>query len=230
MIGSPSARQRLVDDARRCRPCAGRGGSRCRCAKISAICVATASGMPASSVAANSEERTVPLASSGCAVSGASTDVGDQLAVGALDAQARELGRNLVVARRGIAGDQLDRACRAVSTRTWTRLPARPFEQLLARSGRRAGRRPRAASVTPSRASSESAVSLARVTSLRKSVEVAGRRGRRAAPERRRWRRSRVTVRCGSVGGVGNQRRDAEGGGREAGQAERDGQQRAVLG
>jgi hypothetical protein len=31
-------------------------------AKISAICVATASGMPASSVAANRVERTVPLA------------------------------------------------------------------------------------------------------------------------------------------------------------------------
>ena len=33
--------------------------------------------------------------------------VGDQLAGDALDAQARELGRQLVVARRGEAGDQL---------------------------------------------------------------------------------------------------------------------------
>ena len=36
------------------------------------VCVATGSGMPASSVAANSEERIVPLASRGCDASGAS--------------------------------------------------------------------------------------------------------------------------------------------------------------
>ncbi len=43
-------------------------------AKISASCVATASGIPASSVAANRVERTVPLARSGCEVSGASVE------------------------------------------------------------------------------------------------------------------------------------------------------------
>ncbi len=40
-------------------------------AKISASCVATTSGMPASSVAAKSEERIVPLAICVCDVSGA---------------------------------------------------------------------------------------------------------------------------------------------------------------
>ena len=43
-------------------------------AKISASWVATASGMPASSVAANRVERIVPLARSGCDASGASVE------------------------------------------------------------------------------------------------------------------------------------------------------------
>ena len=75
--------------------------------KTSAICVATASGMPASSVAANSDERTVPLASKRPGGERRQHDRGDELVADALDAQAREHRRHLVAARRGVAGDQV---------------------------------------------------------------------------------------------------------------------------
>ena len=68
-------------------------------AKTSASWVAIASGKPASSVAANSEERIVPLPMRTCAASGAVSVRGLQPAGDPLDPQAGESRTDLVGAR-----------------------------------------------------------------------------------------------------------------------------------
>ena len=81
-------------------------------AKISASCVATASGMPASSVAANRVDADRAAGQERLRSQRRQGRIGDQLAGEALDAEPRELGRQLVVAWRGEAGDQfLELAC-----------------------------------------------------------------------------------------------------------------------
>ena len=98
-------------------------------AKTSASWVATVSGMRASSVAANSDERIVPLPMRTCASSGSGRDVGDQLVGDPLDAQPREVGRQLVVVGARVARDQLGQRAVLVGAHL-DHLAAAAFEQL----------------------------------------------------------------------------------------------------
>jgi hypothetical protein len=100
-------------------------------AKISASCVAT--GVRNPRLVGRREERRADRAARQERLRRQRREgrIGDQLAGHALDAQPRELGRQLVVARRGEAGDELLELAVA-STRTCTRLPARPSSSFLA--------------------------------------------------------------------------------------------------
>ncbi len=163
-------------------------------AKISASWVATESGIWASSVAAKSDVRTVPLASSDCEASGASAVEATSLS--AMRSIRRRVNWVGILSLPGAAKRATSSSRRPeASARTRTILLPRPSRSLRATGSLRRNAAA-AASPTPSRASSESAVSLALVTSLRKS-------SRSLASMASIWaRRSAgtmlsVTIRCG---------------------------------